>query len=163
LGFFPMLGQDHYRIVGIVPPSLLDRQDLTFEDIRSDIERESSMHVTETFWLSTYHVHHRVAQTFRRGRVFLLGDAGHIHSPAGETTVTWLPQVRRALVGLSSQARISYHASPISRGTAGGVQAGDRLPWVKWREGGTNYESLRLLKPQIQIYGAVPPEVEAFT
>ena len=42
LGFFPMLGQDHYRIVGIVPPSLLDRQDLTFEDIRSDIERESS-------------------------------------------------------------------------------------------------------------------------
>ncbi|TIX37552.1 MAG: monooxygenase, partial [Mesorhizobium sp.] len=28
-------------------------------------------------------VHHRVAERFRVGRVFLCGDAGHIHSPAG--------------------------------------------------------------------------------
>ncbi|WP_275944530.1 FAD-dependent monooxygenase [Massilia sp. Se16.2.3] len=34
-------------------------------------------------WFSTYHVHHRVASRFRRGRAFLVGDAGHIHSPAG--------------------------------------------------------------------------------
>jgi 2-polyprenyl-6-methoxyphenol hydroxylase-like FAD-dependent oxidoreductase len=34
-------------------------------------------------WFSTYHVHHRVAEHFRKGRAFLLGDAAHIHSPAG--------------------------------------------------------------------------------
>ena len=34
-------------------------------------------------WFSTYHVHHRVAEQFRKGRAFLLGDAAHIHSPAG--------------------------------------------------------------------------------
>jgi hypothetical protein len=34
-------------------------------------------------WFSTYHVHHRVAARFRHGRVFLLGDAAHIHSPVG--------------------------------------------------------------------------------
>src|SRR5690606_37418033 len=34
-------------------------------------------------WFSTYRVHHRVADRFRLGRVFLAGDAGHIHSPAG--------------------------------------------------------------------------------
>ena len=34
-------------------------------------------------WFSTYHVHHRVASRFREGRVFLLGDAAHIHSPVG--------------------------------------------------------------------------------
>jgi 2-polyprenyl-6-methoxyphenol hydroxylase-like FAD-dependent oxidoreductase len=28
-------------------------------------------------------VHHRVAEHFRKGRAFLLGDAAHIHSPAG--------------------------------------------------------------------------------
>jgi hypothetical protein len=28
-------------------------------------------------------VHHRVANRFRRGRAFLLGDAAHIHSPVG--------------------------------------------------------------------------------
>ena len=34
-------------------------------------------------WFSTYHVHHRVADHFRKGRAFLLGDAAHIHSPVG--------------------------------------------------------------------------------
>jgi len=34
-------------------------------------------------WLSTYHVHHRVAARFREGRAFLLGDAAHVHSPVG--------------------------------------------------------------------------------
>src|SRR5262249_56096285 len=30
-----------------------------------------------------YRVHHRVTKNFRKGRAFLLGDAAHIHSPAG--------------------------------------------------------------------------------
>jgi hypothetical protein len=34
-------------------------------------------------WFSTYHVHHRVANHFQRGQVFLLGDAAHVHSPVG--------------------------------------------------------------------------------
>jgi hypothetical protein len=34
-------------------------------------------------WFSTYRVHHRVTDRFREGRAFLLGDAAHIHSPAG--------------------------------------------------------------------------------
>jgi hypothetical protein len=80
--------------------------------------------------------------------------------------IAWLPAVRRALFGLISQTRINYHDSPISRGAAGGVRAGDRLPWVKWGEGvnkdGSNYDSLRILSPQIQVYGAVSPEVAAW-
>ena len=39
--------------------------------------------MTEVNWFSTYRVHHRVADKFRVGRAFLVGDAGHIHSPAG--------------------------------------------------------------------------------
>src|SRR6202162_1475355 len=34
-------------------------------------------------WFSTYRVHHRVADHFRTGRAFLVGDAAHIHSPVG--------------------------------------------------------------------------------
>ena len=34
-------------------------------------------------WFSTYRVHHRVAARFRHGRVFLVGDAAHVHSPVG--------------------------------------------------------------------------------
>jgi 2-polyprenyl-6-methoxyphenol hydroxylase-like FAD-dependent oxidoreductase len=28
-------------------------------------------------------VRHRVAERFRKGRCFLVGDAGHVHSPLG--------------------------------------------------------------------------------
>ncbi|MBO1334258.1 FAD-dependent monooxygenase [Streptomyces sp. VRA16 Mangrove soil] len=36
-----------------------------------------------TWWRSTFRVHTKVASTFRRGSVFLAGDAAHCHSPAG--------------------------------------------------------------------------------
>ncbi len=39
--------------------------------------------VQQVSWFSTYRVHHRVTEHFRKGRCFLLGDAAHIHSPAG--------------------------------------------------------------------------------
>jgi hypothetical protein len=41
------------------------------------------LHVDKVNWFSTYRVHHRVANSFRKGRAFLLGDAAHVHSPAG--------------------------------------------------------------------------------
>ncbi len=34
-------------------------------------------------WLSAFRLHHRKAARFRVGRVFLAGDAAHIHSPIG--------------------------------------------------------------------------------
>jgi 2-polyprenyl-6-methoxyphenol hydroxylase-like FAD-dependent oxidoreductase len=39
--------------------------------------------VEEVIWGSRFHVHHRVAERFRSGRVLLAGDAAHVHSPAG--------------------------------------------------------------------------------
>jgi 2-polyprenyl-6-methoxyphenol hydroxylase-like FAD-dependent oxidoreductase len=41
-----------------------------------------NVHIDEVNWFSTYRVHHRVAEHFRSGRAFLLGDAAHVHSPA---------------------------------------------------------------------------------
>lgn len=37
----------------------------------------------EVLWHSIYHKHERCAHRFRRGRVTLAGDAGHLNSPAG--------------------------------------------------------------------------------
>lgn len=34
-------------------------------------------------WSSRFHIHHRVSDTPRKGRVLLCGDAAHVHSPAG--------------------------------------------------------------------------------
>lgn len=39
--------------------------------------------VTQVYWSSRFRLHHRVADHYRRGRLFLVGDAAHVHSPAG--------------------------------------------------------------------------------
>jgi 2-polyprenyl-6-methoxyphenol hydroxylase-like FAD-dependent oxidoreductase len=39
--------------------------------------------VAEPAWSSAFRLQHRHATTYRRGRVFLAGDAAHVHSPAG--------------------------------------------------------------------------------
>lgn len=79
----PVRSRGMYRFIGLVPRSLSDRDDLTFDDVRADVETVTATRVTKVNWFSTYRVHHRVAQHFRKGRVFLSGDAGHVHSPAG--------------------------------------------------------------------------------
>ena len=55
----------------------------TWEDVSPAILARLRVKVEKVAWFSTYRVHHRVAASLRRGRVFLLGDAAHIHSPVG--------------------------------------------------------------------------------
>jgi 2-polyprenyl-6-methoxyphenol hydroxylase-like FAD-dependent oxidoreductase len=85
---FPVRSNGMQRLIGLVPPELSQRPDLTLQDLRFDhirnqVERLIDAKVIEVNWFSTYRVHHRVAAQFRSGRAFLLGDAGHIHSPVG--------------------------------------------------------------------------------
>lgn len=42
-----------------------------------------SARVYQVRWGSRFRLHHRVADHYRRGRLFLVGDAAHVHSPAG--------------------------------------------------------------------------------
>jgi len=83
--FFPMRGTDHWRVVGIVPAELRGRDDLTWDEVIPSIRQEagSGLAFRSCSWFSTYRIHHRRAQRFRKGRCFLLGDAAHIHSPVG--------------------------------------------------------------------------------
>ena len=39
--------------------------------------------ITEPVWTTVFRVHARLASEFQLGRVFLIGDAAHVHSPAG--------------------------------------------------------------------------------
>jgi 2-polyprenyl-6-methoxyphenol hydroxylase-like FAD-dependent oxidoreductase len=56
---------------------------LQWADVSHDIFRRINLDIRSVNWFSTYRVHHRVASFFRKGRVFLLGDAAHVHSPFG--------------------------------------------------------------------------------
>src|SRR5215468_6101246 len=83
--FFPMRGKDGWRVIGILPKHLRERDDLTFEDVVPAIQQEAGTNLSfkACHWFSTYRISHRAARHFRDRRCFLLGDAAHIHSPAG--------------------------------------------------------------------------------
>src|SRR3982075_9676 len=84
LGVFPLAGQGRARLIGTVRDERADRADtLTFQDISDRAINHLKVQVRNVNWFSTYHVHHRVTQHFRKRHAFLLGDAAHIHSPAG--------------------------------------------------------------------------------
>ena len=84
LAVFPLKAPGHVRLIGVVRGERAARaESLTFEDVSSQAIEDLKIKVGKVNWFSTYHVHHRVADRFRKGRAFLAGDAAHIHSPAG--------------------------------------------------------------------------------
>jgi 2-polyprenyl-6-methoxyphenol hydroxylase-like FAD-dependent oxidoreductase len=46
-------------------------------------ERVGGVTITRSHWLTCFEIHHGQVPAYRYGRVFLAGDAAHIHSPAG--------------------------------------------------------------------------------
>ncbi len=83
--FFPTRGADRWRVIGILPEHLRGRDDLTWAEVMPAIRQEAGAQVSflACSWFSTYRIHHRRAERFRDRRCFLLGDAAHVHSPAG--------------------------------------------------------------------------------
>ena len=62
-----------------------DRSQPTLEEIQRHVDKAGLSHLRlfDPEWLSYFGVNERVASRNRVGRIFLLGDASHIHSPAG--------------------------------------------------------------------------------
>jgi 2-polyprenyl-6-methoxyphenol hydroxylase-like FAD-dependent oxidoreductase len=124
LGVFPLAGKGRARLIGTVRDERADRGDtLKFEDVGHRIIENLKVKVENVNWFSTYHVHHRVAEHFRAGRAFLLGDAAHIHSPAGgqgmntgigdAVNLAW--KLKAALAGYAPDALLdSYEAERIA-------------------------------------------------
>lgn len=77
------MSNDRYRIVAQAAeapslPSVADVQRVV--DARGPC---SGAEVREVLWGSRFQVHHKLADRFLEGPVVLLGDAAHVHSPAG--------------------------------------------------------------------------------
>jgi len=227
VAIFPLAGQGRARLIGTVRDERAGRAEtLTFDDISKHAIGHMKVAVTKVNWFSTYHVHHRVAQHFRKGRAFLIGDAAHIHSPAGgqgmntgigdAINLAWklaaavrgrasdslldsyeaerigfartlvattdraftfatgqgrfadfvrtrlapivipaafrFAAARRFAFRTVSQTTINYCGGPLSRGTAGSIQGGDRLPWAP-ADGADNFASLAYMDWQVHVYG----------
>ncbi len=63
------MGQDRYRLVS--------------PDASPEARLPKGAVIGQELWRSSFRVHHRQAPTYQVGRVYLAGDAAHIHSPMG--------------------------------------------------------------------------------
>ncbi|MBD8016140.1 FAD-dependent monooxygenase [Planococcus wigleyi] len=223
------------RILGIVPEEFNERTDVQYSEITNYIENKIRVSAAKVNWFSTYRVHNRVSERFAKGRVFILGDAGHLHSPTGgqgmntgigdainlgwklaaviqgkaapsilstyeqeriafarrliaTTDKAFQTIVNQKLPGtllreyavpyilpsvfkfsfpsknafkILSQIHINYRSSLLSKGKAGKVYGGMRLPWIE-TDIGDNFTPLRSVDWQIHIYGKAQPELIDF-
>jgi 2-polyprenyl-6-methoxyphenol hydroxylase-like FAD-dependent oxidoreductase len=84
LAICPLAGTDLFQLVAGFPQGT--SVDLTRDGIGEVVAARSHLaakDVTEVRWASDFRPRAALADRFRAGRVFLAGDAAHIHSPAG--------------------------------------------------------------------------------
>lgn len=81
---FPMqpdaTGRTCHRLIGVADD---DAPAMTEERARYQVSDVFGIRYEDFRWFSTYRVQHRIAGQFRKGPVFLAGDAAHVHSPVG--------------------------------------------------------------------------------
>jgi 2-polyprenyl-6-methoxyphenol hydroxylase-like FAD-dependent oxidoreductase len=85
LALFPLPGAKRFRLIGLLPDDLAQKENPTFEELHPKLLEMvgGRMQFNDVSWFSSYKVHHRVAAQFKQGHCFLVGDAAHIHSPIG--------------------------------------------------------------------------------
>ncbi|MFF8014324.1 FAD-dependent monooxygenase [Streptomyces sp. NPDC007929] len=84
LAICPLPGTEDFQLVARFPEGTAP--DLTLEGVRKVVAARSHLapeSVTELRWASDFRPRAALADRFRSGRVFLAGDAAHVHSPAG--------------------------------------------------------------------------------
>lgn len=110
IAVFPLKGTGRLRLVGPVrwEPEV-EHRDLTLDDVGKRAVRNLKLEVARVNWFSTYRVHHRVAARFRQGRVFLLGDAAHVHSPVGGQGMN---------TGIGDAVNLAWKLAAVLRGEA---------------------------------------------
>lgn len=91
--FFPLGRPTTWRVIAISADLAEDRRgddgaansELLLADLQALVDRptEGTVRLRDPAWLTRFHLHHRQVAHYRVGRVFLAGDAAHIHSPVG--------------------------------------------------------------------------------
>ncbi|MEV5916459.1 FAD-dependent oxidoreductase [Streptomyces sp. NRRL S-1314] len=80
----PLAGTDDFQLVARFAEGT--RVDLSPDAVRRVVAARTHLaaeDVTEVLWASDFRPRAALADRFRAGRVFLAGDAAHVHSPAG--------------------------------------------------------------------------------
>jgi 2-polyprenyl-6-methoxyphenol hydroxylase-like FAD-dependent oxidoreductase len=81
---FPLRSPASFRLLTLAPPGTA-RDEVSLELLQGVVDAvpQARLRLHDPVWLTLFTISSRVADRFRVGRVFLAGDACHVHSPAG--------------------------------------------------------------------------------
>ncbi|KQX58070.1 MULTISPECIES: FAD-dependent monooxygenase [unclassified Streptomyces] len=110
--FLAPFGDGWYRVMGWSRTrQVADSEPVDLDEVREIARRafgtDHGMH--DPRWISRFHSDERQAPAYRVGRVFLAGDAAHVHSPAGGQGMN---------TGLQDAANLSWKLTAVLRGDA---------------------------------------------
>jgi len=152
--FLPLKGENISRVL-VTDPQLSDPQAgiesqgssaVSIEEVHTAFVKASGISATfsDARWTSRYRVHHRSVDTYRVGRVFVAGDAAHIHSPAGGQGMN---------TGLQDAANLAWKLALAVKGHAGDALL-DTYHAERWPVG------QNVLKTTDRLFGRVTVQSE---
>ena len=110
--FIAAMNDDRWRVIVNLPKmTKAEAEKLTIEDVQTIVRERFGADVPlyDPVWISPFGINTRMAPTMRRGRVFLAGDAAHVHSPVGGQGMN---------TGIQDALNLSWKLALVLRGAA---------------------------------------------
>src|SRR5277367_5807501 len=114
LAVFPLRGS-RYRVIADIGESSGsigegNRPTPTMADVQRvlDVRGPGGIQASDPVWLASFSINERKVSDYRAGRVFLAGDAAHVHSPAGGQGMN---------TGMQDACNLAWKLALVARGT----------------------------------------------
>lgn len=133
LALCPLPSTDQFQLQASIAPGQENEASLAvFQSLVDRRSAHSGARLTEASWLSLWRANVRMVDRYREGRVFLAGDAAHVHSPAGGQGMN---------TGIQDAYNLGWKLAAVLRGTDARLldtYQEERLPIAAWVLGISN-------------------------
>jgi 2-polyprenyl-6-methoxyphenol hydroxylase-like FAD-dependent oxidoreductase len=128
----PLPSTNSFQFQAQIPPEEPDEPSLErFQQIIDERTGMPDLRLHDATWLSLYRANVRMVDGFRLGRIFLAGDAAHVHSPAGGQGMN---------TGMQDAYNLGWKLSAVLAGAPASLldtYEEERLPIAAWLLGAT--------------------------
>lgn len=118
--YLPLKGRDVCRLITTksfdekddnIVKEITTSSSATLEEVQQEFNAATGLNLRlyDPVWLSRYRIHHRGVDSYSKERVFVAGDAAHIHSPAGGQGMN---------TGLQDVANLAWKLALVIKGAA---------------------------------------------